>query len=355
MTSTKLKVLFILFLSLFFFQCKEESPSSASDNTKLTKDTDLSIPVNLDKIAFQHYNIFLADNDGKNIKNITSGLVDTSYYPHLSGFSSGRTILLFTMDFWKAGAEDFIMSEWDDIFMYDILSAKTIRLTDTKYKELMPSLSPDGKTIVFLSNETGAYHIYTINSDGTGKKLLYASQGWDYEPVFFSDSRTILFWSRTQNGQGLYTINVDGTNLKNLTQDQDNISGPVISKDEKYIYYTYSNGFRMCGIYKYDIAAKSKTKISMDGDGYYQPKISPDGSKVAFIKFDGSWIYVGIMDSDGKNAKIIDKGTEPEFSNNGKTIYYIDGDNINAYDIQTGTKKILIENTGDFPLELEAN
>lgn len=338
-----LKYLFAITISFLFFQCKEQPPSE-SERPYLANEI----------IAFGHYDIYLSDYEGQNIRNITEGILDTMFYPYLAKFSPDGSRLLYTVDLLKYGKEDILFSERDDIFIYDFMTGKSSRLTDTEYKESMPVFSPDGKTIVFLSNEGGARHLFVMNSDGSGKRLLYASQDWQWDPQFFPDGKRILFKSRnnTSGLSDLYTINPDGTNLENLTNSRENIAEPVISKDGRYIYYTFHTGFLRGGIYKFDLQTKSKVKISEDG--YYSPKISNDGTKVTFLKSDGSWTYIGMMNSDGRNAIIIDKGSDSEFSHDGKRIFYTANNGIGVYDIQSGTKKIL-PNTDVFSFYLEVN
>jgi len=184
-----------------------------------------------------------------------------------------------------------------------------------------PSLSPDGRTIVFVS-------IRDAPTNATG----YARDSY----------RTI------------YTMNADGSNQTRVyTAYSGPVANPRFSPDGSKLIYAadYSPYGQPGGIYVYDLMAGSTTFLS-DGSGcddyedkqskkprkstvaesdslylgYDSPSYSPDGQYVVFgrIGYDGEQV-VRIDAASGKNCKVLyqaDSYTEgrPKFSPDGSEI-----------------------------------
>ncbi|MBZ5703999.1 MAG: DUF5050 domain-containing protein [Acidobacteriia bacterium] len=100
------------------------------------------------------------------------------------------------------------------------------RLTnaDHAYFDECPSVSPDGKTIVFSRYPTqGTYaeDIWTVNIDGTNPKQL-TTDGMSWDPMFVKDKIVFVSWRDNASGNEVYSMNLDGTNQKRLTNNNVN-------------------------------------------------------------------------------------------------------------------------------------
>ena len=123
-------------------------------------------------IAFEHLrDIFIYNTFDHSLYNLTEGLVDTFYHASVSEFSDSGEELLFTLDYLKAGYEDLLPCERDDIFLHNFATGETQRITDNEYREINPVFSKDGQTIVYQSFENGDSDIFSISRDGSNKKL----------------------------------------------------------------------------------------------------------------------------------------------------------------------------------------
>ena len=59
-----------------------------------------------------------------------------------------------------------------------------VRLTMNEKSNENPSFSPDGRHLVFASNESGRYQIYRMNVDGTGRKQITADSDECMDPAW---------------------------------------------------------------------------------------------------------------------------------------------------------------------------
>ncbi len=101
---------------------------------------------------------------------------------------------------------------------------------------------PDGK-LIFASNLSGAINIWTMNADGLGRRQLTRDQGlYNVFPTLSPDGKTIVFQStRTDNRSHIFRMDADGSNLKQLTAGEGDEARPRISLDGKWIFYGQRN------------------------------------------------------------------------------------------------------------------
>ncbi len=87
--------------------------------------------------------------------------------------------------------------------------------------------SPRGDKIVYQGTDAAGHHqVYVVNPDGSGKKQLTSGKSNDGQPAWSPDGGSI-FWRSDQNGTGwaVYRMNADGSNprriIPNVAPDQD--------------------------------------------------------------------------------------------------------------------------------------
>ena len=85
----------------------------------------------------------------------------------------------------------------------------------------VPSWSPDGRRLAFMSNRDGNFEIYVMNADGTGQTRLTDNPLGDESPVWGPDGTRIAFNRRECNASrcvsNILTMEADGTNEVQLT------------------------------------------------------------------------------------------------------------------------------------------
>jgi len=117
--------------------------------------------------------------------------------------------------------------------------------------------SPDGKKIVYYSDENGKSDIYTIKIDGTGKTQLTSDSANDYSPIFSPDGKKIVYVSDKSGNEDVWVMDADGKNKVQLTTDSARDSYPEWSPDGKKIaFYSERGGDR--GIYTLTLENENK-------------------------------------------------------------------------------------------------
>ncbi|NBO91465.1 MAG: biopolymer transporter Tol [Planctomycetia bacterium] len=184
---------------------------------------------------------------------------------------------------------------WDfdgtfDIFECDPDGSKRKRLTETTGYDAEGSYSPDGKSIVFCSNRSGEKNLelYIMDSDGKNpRKLTNAPGCYNGGPFFSPDGKRVIFRSDRKKKEHLqlFVIDVDGKNERALTDDLDWVQwGPYWTGDSKHIVYAAADhsvaGRPNYDIYWMNVDTKKKARITFAPGADVLPVPSPDGKRL---------------------------------------------------------------------------
>jgi Tol biopolymer transport system component len=88
--------------------------------------------------------------------------------------------------------------------------SRLARLTKNHADDTTPLWSSDGRRIVFTSDRSGDFDVYTINPTGKGLRRLTRTVGDDRFPVWSSDSRRIAFIRERVGASDVYVTDEHG-------------------------------------------------------------------------------------------------------------------------------------------------
>ncbi|MBM3708793.1 MAG: hypothetical protein FJW61_00020 [Actinobacteria bacterium] len=211
----------------------------------------------------------------------------------------------------------------EDIWIMNLDGSELTQLTTSPGSDQYPAVSPDGKKIAYAAD----WQIVVMNSDGSGKKQItfgpyrYGFPSWSF------DGNYIFLEIYIDDNWEIYRMDADGKNLKRLTINPGvNDWHPGAHTFEyKTLYESGPSGHE--DIWIIDINGQNQVKITKSDRRYRVPKLSIDGSKIAFQGFDGNGKnQVFIMDANGENIVQLTDSPEgaglPSFSPDNKYIVY---------------------------------
>lgn len=99
-------------------------------------------------------------------------------------------------------------------------------LTDNA-NDTAPAVSPDGKTVAFMSDREGDWDVFTIGIDGQNLRQLTTVTGSDGLPVWSPDGNTIAFASNRDGEWAIWAMTPDGNNERQLFKLNGSIDGIV--------------------------------------------------------------------------------------------------------------------------------
>jgi len=192
-----------------------------------------------------------------------------------------------------------------DIYSMPIAGGKATLLAGGHAFEVQPRFSPDGKTISYTSDKDGGDNIWVMNADGSNKHAitketfrLLNNASWSPDGQYvvarrhFTASRSLgagEMWLYHKNGG-------EGIQLTKRKNDQQDAGEPIISPDNKYVYWSEDvtpgpnfeyNKDPYKGIYAIKRLNRETGDIETvtgGAGGACRPQISPDGKTLAFVK-----------------------------------------------------------------------
>ena len=179
-----------------------------------------------------------------------------------------------------------VLSVHGEIFTAPTDEGELRQLTEGASRDLDVQYSPDGKSIAFISDQSGREEIHLIAADGAGpaRKVtdldsLKTSLAWS------PDSKSLAF---VTSDRKLITIGSDGKNVKELgSSNHGPIGNPAWSPDGKLIAYAKADVTRASDIYLIPSSGGEEKKITFDSASESNPRFSADGTKVYFVRREG--------------------------------------------------------------------
>ncbi len=245
-----------------------------------------------------------------------------------------------------------------DVYLYDVGSGEFVRLTSYEGNDKWPRWSQDGRWVYFVSDRDGVFNLWkkdlsrgtlvqithlkeeVLHPDVRAGTVVFEHRGWLYRMKEGEEPRKIEFEASGDLPSGtyrkevvsrgveeiypspdgkevafilhgeLFVVPAEGGRAVNLSRTPWREYSPVWSPDGKRIYFVSDrSGSR--GIYyvwtgdgkTFTRSLDVRTERAVDGpQEEWSPVLSPDGSKLAFIKGKGD---IWISDADGRNQKLV--------------------------------------------------
>jgi dipeptidyl aminopeptidase/acylaminoacyl peptidase len=175
---------------------------------------------------------FVGDFDGSSIDNLTDILLDEPYESPMRPFGGVESFawtkdsksLIYTCR--KKKGVDYAISTNSDLFLYNLADKTTRNLTEGMMGyDTMPVISPDGKTLAWLSMENDGYEsdknrIFVMDLASGEKTDLTAD--WDYsvdQIAWAKDGKSIYFLAPYQGTIPVFNINVNTHEVTTVAED----------------------------------------------------------------------------------------------------------------------------------------
>jgi TolB protein len=164
-----------------------------------------------------------------------------------------------------------------NIFVMDLRSKATTRLTDTAAIDTAPSFSPDGARICFESDRGGSQQIYVMGGTGGGAQRISFGGGTYSTPVWSPRGDAIAF---TKQGGGRFSIGImrpDGQGERILTEGYHN-EGPTFAPNGRVLmFFRDPGGNAGPSLYTVDITGRNEQRVptpSYASDPAWSPLLS---------------------------------------------------------------------------------
>jgi TolB protein len=164
-----------------------------------------------------------------------------------------------------------------NLFVMDLRSKSTTRLTDTPAIDTSPSYAPDGARICFESDRGGKPQIYVMPAGGGAAQRISFGDGTYSTPVWSPRGDYIAF---TKQGGGQFSIGIikpDGSGERILTSGFHN-EGPTFAPNGRVVmFFRDPGGNAGPSLFTVDISGRNEQRVPTPGfasDPAWSPLLS---------------------------------------------------------------------------------
>lgn len=180
-----------------------------------------------------------------------------------------------------------------DLYTLPIKGGDATQLTEGMQFDAQPRFSPDGKKVIFISDESGGENVWTINLSDKEKKQITKGNNNRYQGPEWTPDGKYMIASR-QGGGGSHKIwlyHVDGGSGTAMVREPNQLRmlEGAFSNDDRYIWFSRRNGSSTYNapmpqyqISKYDrVTGEMITQTSRYGSAF-RPTPSNDGKWLVY-------------------------------------------------------------------------
>ena len=214
-----------------------------------------------------------------------------------------------------------VFSVWADnaSTVYSASSRSPVPTIIGKVSGRQPTISPDGKKVIYSSGQFPSLQIEEAALDGTGVRQISKTPSSQFNAVFSPDQKQIAF-ARSDSTRQLqvFVMNADGTGERQLTRfaaDEGSPQWPAWSPDGSKLaiqsgkYNRNAPTENTAHIWVIDVKTAASTKLNAHATPYLDetPSWFPDGKRIAFQSDRSGRMEVWVMNADGTGAKQLTK------------------------------------------------
>jgi len=218
-----------------------------------------------------------------------------------------------------------------------VVSAKggnPVQVTDDKSLNVSPAWMPDGRHLVYVSNEKGGRDVFLVSLESSGKSSglpVRLTTGLSAHTISLSAAGDRFAYSEFTHTANIWSIRIpqDGpisvSEAQPVTTGNQTIEGISVSRDGKWLAYD-SNFNGNQDIYKMPIGGGEAEQLTNDPSDEFLPAWSPDGKEIAFYTWRKGNRDLTLMMADGSRFQQLteDPASEsyPDWSPDGRRLVF---------------------------------
>lgn len=258
-------------------------------------------------------NLYLADADGSNERVMPFNAGNCQWSP------DSKQLVFQTR------STDPSIPNNSDIFIYTIETGEIVPVVESPYFDSDPAFSPDGKSIVYVSDIDGNFDVYSrVVATGETKRLTY-NLGHDSFPSYSPDGTQIVFNSDFEKeNNDVYVMNLDGTGVRKITDGPgwDAFMPNGWSADgTQILLLSDQEGKENIYLMNFEPFEPALVTSEIEGDERPDGSYSPDGERIVYMSSNEIRIFEPGSQKDRLVYRTV-AGSAPTFSPDGSRIVF---------------------------------
>ena len=176
---------------------------------------------------------------------------------------------------------------WRTEIVHNGTAAPAGKLIASTRWEGQPQYSPDGSKIVFASDRSGHYEIWSCDADRSNPIQLTSLESTAGSPFWFPDGKRIVFDSDKEGHREIYVMDISTRVPRRLTNEASDDITPIVSHDGKWIYFVSMRTGRF-EVWRMTVEGGDAVQVTRQG-GEFFPLESVDGRVLYYYKDHGIW------------------------------------------------------------------
>ncbi|PRY05710.1 imidazolonepropionase-like amidohydrolase [Pontibacter ummariensis] len=178
-----------------------------------------------------------------------------------------------------------------DLYLLPIKGGKAEQLTSGMAFDTQAKFSPDGKSIVFISDRSGSDNVWTMDLATKKPKQISKSTNENYQSAEWTPDGEYLIASKGRRNLKLHLYHKDGGSGAQLISKPENLKTvePAFGKDSRYVWFSQRNSAwnYNAQLPQYQLATFDRetgevdTRTSRYGSAF-TPTLSPDGNWLVY-------------------------------------------------------------------------
>ena len=214
--------------------------------------------------------------------------------------------------------------DYSRLTLSDSDGARPLVLLDTHEPLLTPTWSPDGKSIAYVSFETGRPAIYRQELATGKREQLTNFRGLNSSPAWSPDGKTMAMVLSKDGNPDIYLMDLETKKLTQLTRHYAIDTEPAWMPDGRSVLFTSDRGGKP-QIYRYDLNSGKTARVTYEGTYNARPRVSQDGRSVVMVHQADGQFHIAVLDLVTNRMQILtstDLDESPSIAPNGSMVLY---------------------------------
>ena len=188
------------------------------------------------------------------------------------------------------------------------------------------SWAPDGRSVAYVSFETGRPAIVIQNVVTGARKLLPQYPGINSAPAFSPDGRRLAMVLSRDGNPEIYVTNLADNTLRRVTRHHAIDTEPSWTADGRSLIFTSDRGGKP-QIYQLRLATNQLERLTWLGDYNARARLLPDGKHLVYVhrRKSGGFFHIAWQDLERDDVRVLTQTSldeSPSLAPNGTMLIY---------------------------------